>query len=149
MFCCVRTRGRKERDFDDHRAVANSKTPGAQPSPPPPVKPVTSGYDEKSGKSGGDGLKDGNMVVLAGAGAVVGATAATAVVVAVGDNDGDASQGCCCGGGGGGAGGANALQPHPPPVSPPVAVSSGGNGLKDGNMVGSRCRCGCGGWGQQ
>ncbi|XP_012847144.1 PREDICTED: loricrin-like [Erythranthe guttata] len=111
MFCCVRTRDRKEGKSAD------------QPAEPPAGQ---YGYDNKSGKKyvGDGGLKDGNMVVLAGAGAAVVATAVTAAVVVsaqesdrntggggcgvagVGDTSGGgASQGCCCGGGDGGGGG--------------------------------------------
>ncbi|KAG8364784.1 hypothetical protein BUALT_Bualt18G0034800 [Buddleja alternifolia] len=78
MFCCVRTRGRKEGKTD--------YPPQPQPVPPPP--PLASyGYDEKGTKSAGNGPKDGNMAVLAGAGvAVAAATVATAAVVS---SDGD------------------------------------------------------------
>ncbi|KAI3457539.1 hypothetical protein Pfo_014202 [Paulownia fortunei] len=116
MFCCVRTRGRREGKFDDQPAATGGRTP----------PPAAYAYDRKSGKSVSNGIKDGNMVVLAGAGAAVAATAATAAVVVsanesdrnngggggcgvagVGDTSGGGtSQGCCCGGGnGGGCGG--------------------------------------------
>ncbi|XP_019260214.1 PREDICTED: chorion class high-cysteine HCB protein 13-like [Nicotiana attenuata] len=51
----------------------------------------------------GLGLKDGRMVVLAGAGAAVAGVAATTTVVS--SNSGGAHQGCCCGGDGSGCGG--------------------------------------------
>lgn len=93
MFCCIRTRDRKEGKPDLQPTPANGKAP-------PPQGHY--GHDEKVkvGKSkGGGGLKDGNMTVLAGAGV---ATAATAAVVIAADSGSGTSQGCCCGGGGGG-----------------------------------------------
>ncbi|KAL8031855.1 hypothetical protein ABFX02_13G055900 [Erythranthe guttata] len=108
MFCCVRSRDRKEgKSADQHNTALHGQTL----PPPPPAGQY--GYDKKIGKYGG--LNDGNMVVLAGAGAVVAATAVTAAVVVsdrntggdggvadVGDTGGG---GCWCGGGCGGCGG--------------------------------------------
>ncbi|GER45094.1 hypothetical protein STAS_22015 [Striga asiatica] len=130
MFCCVRrTRGRKEGNFDERHA----KSRGAWPPPGNYVHSIEGG---KSKGTADRGLKDGNMVVLAGAGAGA-AVGAAAVVVAATSNDqttdrnsdGSASQGCCgrrgggggCGGGGcggcGGCGGSQLAEGSPADVS--------------------------------
>ncbi|XP_022847689.1 loricrin-like [Olea europaea var. sylvestris] len=134
----VMLRHRRKENFDNP-TITRSKTPA----------PTYYGGDGKDGKV--SGIKDGNMVVLAGAGAAVAATAATAAVVVAADEserdrdrdnqasgaggrgaapvtaggDGNScgtSQGCCCGGGDG-----------------------GGCGCGGGGGCGGGCGCGGGG----
>lgn len=112
MFCCVRTRRRKEGNCVDR----SSPPPGLRAAAP---QPPAYSFDGKEGKSvTGGGIRDGNMVVLAGAGV---ATAAAGAVIM---NNG--SGGGACGVAG-------------------VGEPSGGGETNQG-CFGSGGSCGCGGW---
>lgn len=109
MLCCVRTRARKEGNYVDDPLRAAAPAAAYAYDEKKKGKPVT-----QAGI-----LKDGNMVVLAGAGATVAATAAAVAVVSTGGGgcgvagvgepsggEGGPTQGCCCSGGAsGGCGG--------------------------------------------